>query len=262
MKPYIILFFLTILSAATTKAQLNNLDSGDVAPDFTVIDALGNSYTLSQITDSGKYVLIDFFGYWCGSCRTKAPIVQSFYNKYGCNEFDVFVIGIECDGNNAQLYTFDTLVNLPEPHYPSVSGVEGGGSLIKSTYGVASFPTLVAIGPDRKVINENIFPSNNAFNLFSGFQTNSISVNICLSNSITTIPSLEFNISPNPASKILNIQNTSAHASRYRIVDISGMTALQGELSSSTINIESLRNGIYWILVDREKPLKLIVINP
>lgn len=262
MKSYIFLLFFTILSATTTKAQLNNLDSGDVAPDFTVTDALGNSYTLSQITGSGKYVLIDFFGYWCGSCRTKAPIVQSFYNKYGCNEFDVFVIGIECDGNNAQLYTFDTLVNLPEPHYPSVSGAEGGGSLIKSTYGVASFPTLVAIGPDRKVINENIFPSNNAFDLFSGFQTDSISVNICLPNSITTIPPLEFNISPNPASKTLNIQNTSAQASSYRIVDINGITALQGELSSSSINIESLRNGIYWILVDREKPLKLIVINP
>lgn len=262
MKSCIILFFLMILFGSNLKAQLNNLDSGDVAPDFTVTDPEGNSYTLSQITGSGKYVLIDFFGYWCGSCRTKAPIVQSFYNKYGCNEFDVFVIGIECDGNNAQLYTFDTLVNLPDPHYPSVSGAEGGGSLIKTTYGVASFPTLVAIGPDRKVIDENIFPSNNAFDLFSGFQSDSISANQCLPNAVEIIPPSEFNISPNPSSKVLHIQNTSAQTTTYRILDLKGFTVLKGELSSSSINIESLRNGIYWILFSGEKPLKLIVINP
>ncbi len=262
MKSYIILFLLTMLSATTTKAQLNNLDSGDVAPDFTVIDALGNSYTLSQITDSGKYVLIDFFGYWCGSCRTKAPIIQSFYNKYGCNGFDVFVIGIECDGNNAQLYTFDTLVNLPEPHYPSVSGDEGGGSIIRAAYGVAAFPTLVAIGPDRKIINENIFPSNNAFNLITAFQTDSISVNPCQPNSIEINSPTKFKFSPNPASKILYIQMESVKTTTYRIVDSKGSTALHGEITSNSINIESLENGIYWILINELKPQKLIVINP
>lgn len=262
MKSYIILFLLTMLSATTIKAQLNNLDSGDVAPDFTVTDPDGNSYTLSQITSSGKYVLIDFYGYWCGSCSIKAPVVQSFYNKYGCNQFDVFVIGIECDGNNAQLYTFDTLVNLPEPHYPSVSGEEGGGSIIRAAYGVAAFPTLVAIGPDRKIINEFIYPSNNAFNLFTAFQTDSISVNPCQPNSIEINSPTKFKISPNPASKILYIQMESVKTTTYRIVDSKGSTALQGELTSGSINIESLENGIYWILINELKPQKLIVINP
>ena len=36
------------------------------AVDFTVTDLEGNSHTLFDYLNNGKYVCVDFFAYWCG----------------------------------------------------------------------------------------------------------------------------------------------------------------------------------------------------
>ncbi|MBN2597470.1 MAG: AhpC/TSA family protein [Marinifilaceae bacterium] len=48
--------------------------------DFTKKDINGSSFTLSSI--KGKYVILDFWGSWCGPCRASHPHLKEAYEKY------------------------------------------------------------------------------------------------------------------------------------------------------------------------------------
>jgi len=48
--------------------------------DFAKKDINGNSFTLSSI--KGKYVILDFWGSWCGPCRASHPHLKEVYEKY------------------------------------------------------------------------------------------------------------------------------------------------------------------------------------
>jgi thiol-disulfide isomerase/thioredoxin len=246
------------------KAQLNNYNAGDTAPDFSVTDPDNVTYTLYQFTDSGKYVLIDFFGYWCGTCRTKAGIVDAFYSKYGCNQYEVVVLGIEGDGNNAQLHQFDSLAGLPEQSYPAVSGLEGHGDSVHIRYGVLAVPTLVAIGPDRKIINEQIYPSSTSYEIVTAFPENSIFVHDCTVDAIPETTPTNAVASPNPTRGDLRISiPETADAIPYTLCNFLGNVVYRGEIREtvSEIDISHLPNGLYLLSLQNRLPEKIKIVK-
>lgn len=48
--------------------------SGDMAPDFTINEAGGSSYRLSDLR--GKVVMLQFTASWCSVCRTEMPFIE------------------------------------------------------------------------------------------------------------------------------------------------------------------------------------------
>lgn len=157
MKKHIYLFALLLCLPFINNAQLNNFGVGDDAPDFTVTDIHGQSHTLSDY--AGKYVVVDFYAYWCGPCAAIAPTLNDFYKKYGCNAYDVVVLSIEYEGTEQQTIDFENAnggdANLPTP---SASGQDGGGAAVHAAYGPAAFPTIILVGPDQKIKNIDIWP--------------------------------------------------------------------------------------------------------
>ncbi|MEI6347700.1 MAG: redoxin domain-containing protein [Bacteroidota bacterium] len=261
---YTLLF--TIFLSSSSIAQLSNYNVGDIAPNFTITDLSGTSHSLYQYTDSGKYVLLDFFGYWCGTCRIKAPIIQKFYSKYGCNNYEVVVLGIEGDGTNAQLLEFDSLSNLPIDSYPACSGLEGNGDSVHTHYGVSAFPTLVIISPDRKIINENIFPSNTAPEILAAFPENSVLPHLCDPNSIAEDFELIFSVFPSPTTgKIFLTSNSNAISLKYFIMNITGEIIIRGETQKtiSEIDLSNLVDGFYVIVIENEwnSRVKIVKVN-
>lgn len=146
-----------LLTAGAAQAQLQNYSVGQTAPDFTVTDLHGHEHQLSDY--SGKWVIIDFFAYWCGPCAQIAPTINEFYRKYGCNNYDIIVLGLEGDGTTAQTQAFED-ANGGDPNYPTptVSGLDGGADPVHNTYGPAAYPTIVLIGPDGQFKNIDIWP--------------------------------------------------------------------------------------------------------
>lgn len=132
---------------------------GDQAPDFTITDIHGNTHTLSEYTSQGKNVLIDFFAVTCKRCQMAAPKLNEFYHKYGCNQGDVVVLGVDWVYDNSQVVIFENTYPGYNP-YPICSGVEGGGAQLAEDYGVIFVPTFCIIGSDGKFKVLNIFPIN------------------------------------------------------------------------------------------------------
>ena len=59
-----------------------SLNLGDVMFDFTVTDVNGTQYTLSQLLETKKAVVLNFWYTQCGPCRVEFPFLQEAYSQY------------------------------------------------------------------------------------------------------------------------------------------------------------------------------------
>lgn len=80
--------------AVAGKIEANTATAiGKIAPDFTKNDVDGNPFRLSSL--KGHYVLVDFWGSWCGPCRASHPHLKEVYAKYKDKGFEILGIASE-----------------------------------------------------------------------------------------------------------------------------------------------------------------------
>ncbi len=60
------------------------------APDFTALDHSGKQVKLSDLR--GKVVLLNFWGSWCGVCKTEKPALQAMAAEMASNDFVVVAL--------------------------------------------------------------------------------------------------------------------------------------------------------------------------
>ena len=75
-------------------------DAGGPAPDFIKPDVNGKPVSLSQFR--GKYVLLDFWGSWCGPCRAANPHLKELYATYAAKGFEILGVASEKVSGQAQ----------------------------------------------------------------------------------------------------------------------------------------------------------------
>jgi peroxiredoxin len=81
MKLKCILLLTTLFLSSSTFSQEKKISDvgyivkvGDKAPDFTINEADGKSYKLSDLR--GKVVMLQFTASWCSVCRTEMPFIE------------------------------------------------------------------------------------------------------------------------------------------------------------------------------------------
>lgn len=115
--------------------------------DLTLPDTGGTEHSLSEYVGKGRYVLIDFWASWCGPCRREMPNVKVLYEEF--HEKGLDIVGLSLDNDKAAWTAAIEKLGLPWTH---LSDLKGWESLSATTYGVNSIPATLLIGPDGKVI--------------------------------------------------------------------------------------------------------------
>lgn len=115
---------------------------GTMAPDFTLKDLNGKDFKLSSLR--GKYVLLDFWGSWCGWCIKGMPKMKEYYEKYK-GKFEI--LGVDCNDTEAKWKAAVEKHQLPWIHVYNPKD-----SKVLSDYAVQGFPTKIVIDANGKII--------------------------------------------------------------------------------------------------------------
>lgn len=250
-----------VLSATFgSNAQVGNYNVGDVVSDFTVTDVHGVTHVLSDYTNAGKWVFLDFFFVTCGPCQATVPFFSEFHEKYGCNAGDIVMISIDSGDDDAAVLSFETTYSMSTGFNPApaASGTEGGGNAVVADFGIVAYPTYCIIGADMKLKNGDVWPVSS----MADFETALTAAGLtptemaCAANVEENLASLN-NVSlyPNPATTSANISVNLEETSEVtvNVYNMVGAVVLSETFNGSnganmfTLNTNSLDNGQYIV---------------
>ena len=118
-----------------------DMQPGKLAPDFKLTTIDGKEVTLASF--HGKYLLVDFWGTWCGWCIKGIPSMKKYYNKY---QKDVEFLGVCCGDTDKKWRA-----GVAEHKLPWVNVLEGESNL-SARYAVGGYPTKVLLDKEGKVV--------------------------------------------------------------------------------------------------------------
>ncbi len=124
------------------REEAGKMHEGDVAPDFTLKSINGKNISLSSLR--GKYVMLDFWGSWCGWCIKGIPDMKACYAKH---KDKLEILGIDCND------PVDRWKNAVAKHQlPWLNVRADEGSDIFTKYSIQGFPTKIILSPEGKVV--------------------------------------------------------------------------------------------------------------
>lgn len=134
------------------KKRLEAVESteiGMLAPEIKTTYTLdGKEFTLSSLR--GNYVLMDYWGSWCGPCMAEMPKIKEYHAKYSGKNF--IVLGVNSGDPDKR---WRTTIENKQFNWNHIRTTNDNNLLIP--FNVSSFPTKILIDPAGKII----YSSNN-----------------------------------------------------------------------------------------------------
>ncbi|WEK17523.1 MAG: TlpA disulfide reductase family protein [Candidatus Pedobacter colombiensis] len=128
------------------------ISSGGPAPDFSKPDANGKVVSLSQFR--GKYVLLDFWGSWCGPCRAANPHLKELYKMYASKGFEI--LGVASEKVSVQAQAEDMWKKAIEKDGLTWTNVLNNETSMKQDvvqmYAIEGYPTQILLDKDGKIV--------------------------------------------------------------------------------------------------------------
>jgi peroxiredoxin len=118
MKRTILFFVAAVMAVASFSQEKKVFENnylvkvGDTAPDFTIREAGGKSYKLSDLR--GKVVMLQFTASWCSVCRKEMPFIEEEIWLPGKKQ-GLLVIGIDRDEPEATVKKFSADMKITYP---------------------------------------------------------------------------------------------------------------------------------------------------
>jgi peroxiredoxin len=124
------------------------LKMGAEVPDFQFTDFKGKKRRLSEFR--GKYVLIDFWGMWCGPCRRELPYLKAAYRNFQPRGLEI--LGMDTDEPEI-LPQVKTMLEKNELLWTQAT-LDSIRDVIRS-FRIHSYPTTLLVDPEGKIISLN-----------------------------------------------------------------------------------------------------------
>ncbi len=142
------------------EAKKAEIASGTItAPDFTLPDLGGKEVSLSDFR--GKWVVLDFWGSWCGWCVKGFPALKDAYSKYGNK---IVIIGIDCNESET-----DWRAGVKQHQLPWLNLYNGNNTALYNAYNIQGFPTKAIINPEGKLVDLTTGEDPTFFNRLADF---------------------------------------------------------------------------------------------
>ena len=152
---FIVLFAFAAYAVGRYFYKKPDVINGEVAPKIVSIQRNGEPFDLSILR--GHYVLIDFWGSWCGPCIQEAPQLKALNTKYlgkkfsDAASFNIVSVGIEKDKDR----WLSAIEQLGISDFTHVSDFQYLDSPIAKAYGVRVIPTKFLLNTEGVIIGVN-----------------------------------------------------------------------------------------------------------
>lgn len=125
------------------------------APNFSAVRADGQSFQLSDL--AGGYVLLEFWGSWCGPCRRESPLLVGLHQQIG-DRLTIVSVAIERDSSawirartqDAKWWEYQVM--------DKTDSFKFLGGQVATQYGVKQVPTNFLIDPQGQILAINVAP--------------------------------------------------------------------------------------------------------
>ncbi|RZS92027.1 TlpA family protein disulfide reductase [Aquimarina brevivitae] len=144
-----LLGILFVLLAVYIHFKYFSVSEGQKAPDFKATLVDGTQFQLSDL--KGNYVLLDFWGSWCGPCIKELPKLVQLANQE-IDDLRIVTVALEKDPQNWQKVEQRFVFNWKNQIVETAPIVLS--SPIARKYGVTEIPSLFLIDPDGILVGE------------------------------------------------------------------------------------------------------------
>ena len=127
----------------------SSIDIGKLAPDFVQLNTDNKKVALSDYR--GKFVLLEFWGSWCGPCRDENPELVKIYKKFSKSGFEI--VGVSVDVNRQ---TWLQAIKNDNLTWPQLSDLRGQSNEAALLYNINAVPSNFLIDPKGVIIALNL----------------------------------------------------------------------------------------------------------
>ena len=113
---------------------------GEPAPDFTLVDLSGKSWTLSEL--KGQVVFVNFWATWCSPCVREMPSMQKLYSMMPADKFKMLAVLTNDDPAIAKNFARQFGITLPI--------LDDDNNTVSPKYGITGVPETFIV--DRQGI--------------------------------------------------------------------------------------------------------------